>query len=110
MKKYTKTKKLRIHIKRKFIVPFLNSLRNLIYRWSNKLRDKLLRKIIHLENEYTRVKCSMIECSVCGKKDWLGSMNGVYRNSGLRYYCHRKECQERFMEDAGDVSLESDDY
>ena len=43
------------------------------------------------------------KCCVCGDKYFPGDMNGIYKNSGHFYYCHKKKCQERFIEDAGDI-------
>lgn len=43
-----------------------------------------------------------VKCSSCGEFVSAQRVNGVYRKGGLRYYCHDKECQERFHEDAGE--------
>jgi len=48
-------------------------------------------------------------CFICGRKYFPDEMNGIYKNSGHHYYCHKKECQKRFIEDAGDFP-ELDDY
>ena len=44
---------------------------------------------------------NLVKCSICGDKHYPGNMNGVFRNAGCNYYCHKKECQEIFTEDAG---------
>lgn len=43
-----------------------------------------------------------VECSVCSKKDFPKKMNGIYGKYGHKYYCKKKLCQQRFIEDAGD--------
>lgn len=41
------------------------------------------------------------KCCICGA--WVKNANGIYVKYGHKYYCKKKECQERFIEDAGDL-------
>ena len=50
---------------------------------------------------HTMVRC--IECCVCGKKDFPNKMNGILNKYGHKYYCKKKLCQQRFIEDAGEI-------
>lgn len=45
-------------------------------------------------------------CWICDKKINTSNANGIYTKGGLRYYCKDKECQERFIEDAGEAPEE----
>lgn len=47
-----------------------------------------------------------MKCFICGKKG--KKMNGIYGKYGMKYYCKKKLCQQRFIEDAGDPP--DDDY
>ena len=44
----------------------------------------------------------IVKCWICRKEINPKEANGIYTRYGHRYYCKDPECQERFMEDAGD--------
>jgi hypothetical protein len=51
-----------------------------------------------------------VECDVCGKKVFSSKANGIFRHSGMKYFCHRKKCQEIFVESAGEMPDDDADY
>lgn len=51
----------------------------------------------------------MPKCWICGKDVKDKEVNGIYRN-GLKLYCKKKDCQKRFIEDAGDPPDEPDEF
>ena len=44
----------------------------------------------------------MPKCWVCRKEIDPKKVNGIYTKYGIHYYCKNEDCQERFIEDAGD--------
>ena len=44
----------------------------------------------------------MKKCWSCGEEVDPKEANGIYGKYGHRWYCKKPECQERFIEDAGD--------
>jgi len=53
-----------------------------------------------------KVKKPKVKCCICGDKHYPTNMNGIYRKTGHDYYCHKKNCQERLIEDAGDLQID----
>ncbi len=51
---------------------------------------------------------TLVRCSVCGDRHYPQNMPGIYKKSGLYYYCHKEECLERFYDDAGDPPMEEE--
>ena len=47
------------------------------------------------------------KCCICGTLVKDG--NAILKKLGLQYYCKKKECQERFIEDAGDLPEDYDE-
>jgi len=45
---------------------------------------------------------SKFKCSCCGEEVDPHKCNGIYKKGSHKYYCKKKKCQERFIEDAGD--------
>ena len=52
----------------------------------------------------------MPKCWICDQEIIPKKANGIYVHRTHRYYCKDKDCQKRFIEDAGDPSLESDEH
>jgi hypothetical protein len=51
----------------------------------------------------------MVICSGCGKGIDPEKANGIYGRYGMKYFCHKKMCQEIFLEHAGDIPDDYDD-
>lgn len=43
-----------------------------------------------------------VKCWICRERVDPRQCNGIYGEYGHRYYCQDEDCQERFIEDAGD--------
>ncbi len=52
----------------------------------------------------------MPKCWICNQEIIPKKANAIYSHSSLRYYCKDKDCQKRFIEDAGDPPPEPEDY
>ena len=48
----------------------------------------------------------MPKCFICGETVDPKNANGIYNQYGHNYYCKDKDCQERFIENAGDPPCE----
>ena len=51
----------------------------------------------------------MLKCFVCREPVNPREVNSIYGPYGHRYYCQDEDCQERFLEDAGDPPMEDFD-
>jgi len=47
-----------------------------------------------------KLKALKVNCCICGKLVKPG--NAIHNERGYFYYCKKKECQKRFIEDAGE--------
>jgi len=50
----------------------------------------------------------IVKCFCCQENDDSTHVNGIYRRGGTLYFCQRKECQELFIEMAGDPPEEEE--
>lgn len=50
-----------------------------------------------------------VKCWCCNEEVNLKECNGVFRKHH-RYYCQKEECQEAFIEDAGDRPTDEEDF
>ncbi len=47
------------------------------------------------------------KCCICDTL--VKNAYGIYGKFGIKYYCNKKECYERFIEDAGDLPIDYDE-
>ena len=48
------------------------------------------------------------KCYICDEPVDPKSANAIYSHVGERYYCKNEDCQERFIEDAGEMPERED--
>ncbi len=55
-----------------------------------------------MQSETSKTITPKRECYCCGEYYNPKKMDGIYRKYGSIKFCHRKKCQEMFIEMAGD--------
>ena len=51
---------------------------------------------------------SKVNCCICG--ELAKRSNSIYKKFGSLYYCKKKECQKRFIEDAGERPEDEEEF